>query len=113
MQFHIPSVVQAVPAAIADPEPVVPVLAGAGAGADAAGVEAAGAAGDAAGLDAEVARVAADEVAIVTNTPPGGAVLEATGAGEAEVAGGVVAGAAGDAPPVAAGAPVAATAPPK
>jgi hypothetical protein len=106
MQFHIPSVVQAVPAAIADPEPVVPVLAGAGA--DAAGVEAAGATGDAAGLDAEVARVAAEEVAIVAKTPPGGAVLVATGAGEAGVAG-----AAGDAPPVAAGAPVAATAPPR
>lgn len=28
MQFHIPSVVQAVPAAMADPVPVVPVLAG-------------------------------------------------------------------------------------
>lgn len=28
MQFHIPSVVQAVPAVIAEPEPVVPVLAG-------------------------------------------------------------------------------------
>jgi hypothetical protein len=108
MQFHIPSVVQAVPAAIADPEPVVPVLAGAGA----AGVEAAGATGatgDAAGLDAEeVARVATDEVAIVAKTPAGGAELVATGAGEAGVAG-----AAGDAPPVAAGAPVAATAPPK
>ena len=46
MQFHIPSVVQA--PVIADPEPVVPVLAGAGA-------EVVGATGDAAGVEATTA----------------------------------------------------------
>ena len=54
MQFHSPSGVQAVPAAIAAPEPVVPVLAGAGA--DATGVDAAeGAAWAAAEVEAETA----------------------------------------------------------
>jgi len=97
MQFHIPSVVQAVPAAIADPEPVVPVLAGTGA--EATGVEAAGAAGDAAGLEAttagaEVGWAGADETGTVAKTPPDRAVLVATGADGAWVAAFVVAGAA-------------------
>jgi len=63
MQFHIPSVVHAVPAAIADPEPVVPVLAGVEA--DDAGVEAIcdGAASDAAGLEAEETTGTGAEVA--------------------------------------------------
>jgi hypothetical protein len=50
MQFHIPSVVQAVPAVIAEPEPVVPVLAGVEA--EEAGVEAAAGAGELAGCEA-------------------------------------------------------------
>jgi hypothetical protein len=99
MQFHIPSVVHAVPAAIAEPEPVVPVLAGVEAGET--GVEATGAgelAGcDAAALDgemtgAEVASVPVDEVGIVAKTPPERAVFVPTGAGEACVGAGVVAG---------------------
>jgi len=49
MQFHIPSVVQAFPAVIAEPEPVVPVLAGVDA--DATGVLDA-ATGEATGVEA-------------------------------------------------------------
>jgi hypothetical protein len=99
MQFHIPSVVHAVPAVIADPEPVVPVLAGVEAGET--GVEATGA-GEPAGCDAtaldgettgtEVASVPVDEVGIVAKTPPERAVFVPTGAGEACVGAGVVAG---------------------
>ena len=90
MQFHIPSVVHAVPAVIAEPEPVVPVLAGVEAGET--GVEATGAGeptgGDATALDgemtgAEVASVPVDEVGIVAKTPPERPVFVPTGAGEA------------------------------
>ncbi len=101
MQFHIPSVVHAVPAVIAEPEPVVPVLAGVAAGET--GVDATGA-GEAAGCDAaaldgettgaEVACGPVDEVGIVAKTPPERAVFVPTGAGEAFAGGGVVAGAA-------------------
>jgi len=95
MQFHIPSVVHAVPAAIADPVPVVPVLAGVAA--DATGVDAAaGAAGDAMGLEAatdaagaEVASDPVEELAMVAKTPPGTPVPELAGADEAWVAAGV------------------------
>jgi len=103
MQFHIPSVVHAVPAVIAEPEPVVPVLAGVAAGET--GVDATGAGEpascDAAALDgettgAEVACVPVDEVGIVAKTPPEKAVFVPTGADEACVGAGVVAAAAGD-----------------
>jgi hypothetical protein len=77
MQFHIPSVVQAVPAAIADPEPVVPVLAGVDADEawDGAALEATGLAAEGAG-----AWEAAEAVA---KTPPGGDNADAAGADEA------------------------------
>lgn len=68
MQFHSPSVVQAVPAVIAEPVPVVPVLAGVG--------EAAG---------AEVALDAPADDAIVAKTPP-----VAAGDEDATTAAGVV-----------------------
>lgn len=113
MQFHIPSVVHAVPAVIAEPEPVVPVLAGVEAE---TGVEATGA-GEPTGCDAtaldgettgaEVGFVPVDEVGIVAKTPPERPVFVPTGAGEACVGTGVVAGgAAAEDPedPVAAGA---------
>jgi len=105
MQFHIPSVEQAVPAAIAEPAPVVPVLAGVDAGE----------AFDAAALVTSVvgladatreetgAEVGADSVACeggtVAKTPPGGDTFEDAEAMGAEVA--IAAGALG-APPLAA-----------
>jgi len=109
MQFHIPSVVHAVPAAVADPDPVVPVLAGGEA--DATGVDAAGgAACDAMGLeaaaDATGAEVACDPdegLATVAKTPPGRPVPEAAGADEAWGAAGAELAPAPD-DPVAAGA---------
>ena len=89
MQFQSPSDVQAVPAVIADPEPVVPELAGAGddaTGDDAPtdGVDAAAGA-DAGELGAEATGVEAaweaDEPGVVPkNTPPGTLVLVAIGA---------------------------------
>jgi len=91
MQFHIPSVVQAVPAAIALPVPVVPVLAGLATGAaelaatEATGLEATTglAATEEAATGAAVAEVwvPADE-ATVAKTPPetAGADEAATGA---------------------------------
>jgi hypothetical protein len=84
MQFHIPSVAQAVPAAIAEPEPVVPVLAGVEAddtGVDATCVGAAALAGEETETGADVGRVPVEEVGIVTNTPPEGAELVPTDAG--------------------------------
>lgn len=89
MQFHSPSVVQAVPAVIAEPVPVVPVLAGVG--------EAAG---------AEVALDAPADDAIVAKTPP-----VAAGDEDATTAAGVVVldAAALEAPPVAIEAPPVAT----
>jgi hypothetical protein len=58
MQFHIPSVVQAVPAAIALPVPVMPVLAGLAAGAAELAAEATGlAATEEAATGAAVAEV--------------------------------------------------------
>lgn len=76
MQFHIPSVVQAVPAAIALPVPVVPVLAGLAAGAAelaATGLEATTglAAAEDATTGAAVAGVCVPaEEATVAKTPP-------------------------------------------
>jgi len=68
MQFHIPSVVQTVPAAIADPEPVVPVLSGVEA--DATGVEAA--AGEASGLEAATGEAAGVEAAALLGATTAG-----------------------------------------
>lgn len=76
MQFHVPSVVHAVPAAIADPVPVVPVLAGV----DAEEAFEAGAL-DATGL-AEVADALAADVATVAKTPPETGFEEATPAAD-------------------------------
>ncbi len=81
MQFHCPSVVQAVPAAIAVPVPAVPVLAGLDDEAitEAAALdtgEARGAADDTTGAledttgTAEVALLDPADVVTVTNTPP-------------------------------------------
>ena len=55
MQFHIPSVVQTVPAVIAEPEPVVPVLAGVDA--DCTGV-----------LDATIGEAAGVEACVLLGT---------------------------------------------
>jgi len=78
MQFHIPSVVQAVPAAIAEPVPVVPVAAGVAGEAivgatDAFGTDVAAGADVAIGatvVAAVVVGLAAAEVATVAKTPP-------------------------------------------
>jgi len=85
IQFHIPSVVQAVPAAMAEPDPLVPVLVPvlAGVEEDATGVEAIDATGAALETGATVAIVAdeatgeaaavadaAEDGATVTKTPP-------------------------------------------
>ncbi len=67
MQFHIPSVVQAVPAVIAEPEPVVPVLAGVDA--DATGVLGAAPAG----LDAATGEAAGVEAAALLGATTAGA----------------------------------------
>jgi len=73
MQFHSPSVVQAVPAVMAEPVPVVPVLVPvlAAVDEDATGVEATTTleAADATGVDEATATEVADE-ATVAKTPP-------------------------------------------
>lgn len=107
MQFHSPSVVQVVPAAMAEPVPVVPVLPVlAAVDEDATGVEArALETADATGVDeatgAEVAMEAPAEDATVAKTPPVAAGdEEATTAAEvATDAAAEVAPAVADAPP--------------
>ncbi len=84
MQFHIPSVVHGVPAAIADPEPAT----GAGAGeAIGVGFEATALEAATGGGGATVAWLGA-EVATVTNTPPDGTGAD-VGTGATEFAGGL------------------------
>jgi len=76
-QFHSPSVVQAVPAAMAEPDPLVPVLVPVLAGVDevATGVEATGTL-DSTGLEAAAALETVANVALVAEEATGEAVAK-------------------------------------